>query len=105
MDPAERIRVLVAYAMPEQQSITPVDVPAGSTALDAVHLSGVLGRYPEIASSKPLELAVFGRKVQATTPVRPGDRVEILRPLGHDPKEKRRQLAGRGQTMGRKAPP
>lgn len=103
MDPADRIRVLVAYALPEQQSITPVDVPAGSTALDAVQMSGVLGRFPEIAS-RPLELAVFGRKVQATTALRPGDRVEILRPLGHDPKEKRRQLAGRGQSMGRKAP-
>ena len=104
MDPADRFQVVVAYALPEQQSVTPVEVKAGSTAHDAVQLSGVLGRFPEIAS-KPLELAVFGRKVQPTTPLKPGDRVEILRPLLRDPKETRRQLAGRGQTMGRKAPP
>jgi uncharacterized protein len=104
MDPAERIPVVVAYALPEQQSVTPVDVEAGGTALDAVKLSGVLDRFPEIAST-PLELAVFGRKVQLTTELKAGDRVEILRPLVRDPKETRRQLAGRGQTMGRKAPP
>jgi putative ubiquitin-RnfH superfamily antitoxin RatB of RatAB toxin-antitoxin module len=103
MDPPDRIPVVVAYALPEQQSVIQVEVEAGSTALDAVQLSGILDRFPEIAS-RPLDLAVFGRKVQATTPVRPGDRIEILRPLIRDPKETRRQLAGRGQTMGRKAP-
>ena len=103
MDPADRIRVLVIYALPERQAVTPVELPAGSTAHDAVQLSGLIDRFPEIAS-KPLQLAVFGRKVQPATPVKSGDRVEILRELSHDPKEKRRQLAGRGQTMGRKAP-
>ncbi len=104
MDPADRIRVAVAYALPERQSVLQVDVPAACTALDAVRLSGMFDRFPEIASM-PLELAVFGRKVQLATPLKPGDRVEILRPLINDPKETRRHLAGRGQTMGRKAPP
>ncbi len=104
MDPADRFLVAVAYALPERQSVMQVEVPAGSTALDAIQQSGILDRFPDIAS-RPLELGLFGRKVQLATPLKPGDRVEILRPLIHDPKETRRQLAGRGQTMGRKPSP
>jgi putative ubiquitin-RnfH superfamily antitoxin RatB of RatAB toxin-antitoxin module len=104
MGPVERLAVTVAYALPECQSVMQVEVPAGTTALEAVQRSGMLQRFPEIAS-RPLELAVFGRKVQPTMSLKPGDRVEILRPLLNEPKETRRQLAGRGQTMGRKIPP
>jgi uncharacterized protein len=103
MEPPDRIPVVVAYALPEQQCVMQLEVEAGSTALDAVQLSGLLDRFPEIAA-KPLDLAVFGRKVQPTASVKAGDRIEILRPLIHDPQETRRQLARRGQTMGRKAP-
>jgi len=104
MGPVERLAVTVAYALPECQSVMQVEVLAGTTALEAVQRSGMLQRFPEI-TSRPLELAVFGRKVQPTMPLKPGDRVEILRPLLNEPKETRRQLAGRGQTMGRKIPP
>lgn len=103
MAPGDRIPVAVGYALPEQQSVVALEVAAGSTALQAVELSGMLDRFPEIAS-RPLELAVFGRKVQPDAVLKSGDRVEILRPLIHDPKDARRRLAGRGQTMGRKTP-
>lgn len=103
MAPVDRIPVAVAYALPEQQSVVMLEVAAGSTALEAVQQSGLLDRHPDIAL-RPLDLAVFGRKVPAATVLKAGDRVEILRPLVHDPKETRRRLAGRGQTMGRKAP-
>ncbi|MEQ1581331.1 MAG: RnfH family protein [Steroidobacteraceae bacterium] len=104
MGQPDLIKVAVAYALPERQAVVPLELAAGSTALDAVQQSGVLALFPEIAS-RPLELAVFGRKVQPATVLKAGDRVEILRPLIHDPKATRRQLAGRGQTMGRKPPP
>lgn len=104
MAPPDRITVAVAYALPELQSVIELEVDGDTTAGRAVELSGMLDRFNEIAS-RPLELAIFGRKVPAATRLKAGDRVEILRPLIHDPKETRRQLAGRGQTMGRKAPP
>jgi uncharacterized protein len=104
MGPVDLIKVAVAYALPERQSVVPLELAAGSTALDAVQQSGLPALFPEIAS-RPLELAVFGRKVPPARVLKGGDRVEILRPLIRDPKETRRQLAGRGQTMGRKSPP
>jgi uncharacterized protein len=100
MELADRIAVTVVYALPERQSKVELDLPAGSSVLEAVQRSGLLIRYPDIAS-RPLAFAIFGRKVAANAGLKSGDRVEILRPLLHDPKETRRQLAGRGQTMGR----
>ncbi len=37
--------------------------------------------------------AVFGQRVQANTPLRDRDRVELLRPLVADPKDARRRRA------------
>ncbi len=96
----DRIAVTVAYALPEEQSVIALELPAGSSAVDAVNRSGLLERYPDIGT-RPLELAIFGRLIQAGALLKTGDRVEILRPLVRDPKETRRQLAARGKTMGR----
>jgi uncharacterized protein len=100
MGQPERVAVTVVYALPERQSVVALELPAGSSALEAVERSGLLARFPDI-SSRPLELAIFGRRIVAATSLSSGDRVEILRPLMHDPKETRRQLAERGQTMGK----
>jgi len=103
MGPDDRIRVAVAYALPDVQTVLQLEIAAGTTALEAVRASGLIERHPEI-ESRSIELAIFGRKVPLETPLKAGDRVEVLRPLIHDPKETRRALAGRGQTMGRKVP-
>ncbi len=100
MEQSERVAVSVVYALPERQSVVALELPVGSSALEAVQRSGLLERYPDI-TSRTLELAIFGRRITVATLLKNGDRVEILRPLMHDPKETRRQLAGRGQTMGR----
>ncbi len=38
-------------------------------------------------------VGIFSKKVTMDTQLKPGDRIEIYRPLGCDPKEKRRQRA------------
>jgi putative ubiquitin-RnfH superfamily antitoxin RatB of RatAB toxin-antitoxin module len=43
-------------------------------------------------------LAVFGRAVTLATALHPGDRIELLRPLLADPKQRRRERAGRGPS-------
>lgn len=104
-DPApamEMLSVEVAYARPDSQAILAVDLPAGSSLRDAVALSGILERYPEIdLSPGGNDLGVFGKLAKADTPVRAGDRVEIYRPLIADPKEVRRQRAAAGKKMKR----
>ncbi len=60
----------------------------GMTVADALKASGVFEQYPE---TQNLEVGIFSQKVSLDTPVRPGDRVEVYRPLLSDPKEKRRK--------------
>lgn len=100
MEPGERFEVTVAYALPERQDVVSLQMEPGSTAGTAVERSGLLQRYPAI-SEQPLKFAIFGRIVLADAVLAAGDRVEILRPLPNDPKDTRRKLAARGQTMGR----
>ena len=86
--------VEVAYATPKQQSLIALEVPQGSSLAAAVAASGVLGRHPEIPWPN-VEVGVFGQRKSQDQVLRPGDRVEIYRPLKLDPKTRRRQRAQR----------
>jgi len=98
-----RIAVEVAYAEPALQSVVALQVPPGTTAAEAVVLSGLRATHPGM----PLlpALGVWGRIVTAATVLAAGDRVEIYRPLPQDPKVTRRALARQGRTMGRRPGP
>lgn len=86
------IELEVAYATPEEQVIVTINVLLGTTIEQAVELSGLLMRFPEISNSE-LKIGVFGGSCKPDQFVKQGDRVEIYRPLIHDPKEARRQRA------------
>ncbi|ESS71471.1 protein RnfH 2 [Methyloglobulus morosus KoM1] len=86
------IEVEVAYAKPDEQVIVTINVAQGTTIEQAVELSGLLARFPEISPSD-LKLGIFGVACKPEQTVTPGDRVEVYRPLIHDPKEARRQRA------------
>jgi len=87
------MRICVVYALPDEQTLVELDVPAGTSVEQAVELSGLRRRYPQIPTTPPC--AIYGRSVQPAQPVREGDRIEILRPLMIDPKESRRRAASR----------
>lgn len=89
------VNVEVVYAKPEEQVIVTLAMEEGSTVEAAVRASGVLERFPEIALSE-LNAGIFGVACKLDQPVREGDRIEIYRPLLHDPKEARRQRALKG---------
>jgi uncharacterized protein len=86
------IEIEVAYAKPEEQVIVTINVLQGTTMEQAAELSGLLVRFPEISHSE-LKVGVFGVLCKPDQLVKQGDRVEIYRPLVHDPKEARRQRA------------
>ncbi len=86
------LTIEVAYAKPEEQVIVSLKVKPGTTALEAVMQSGLPERFPEI-NNTGLMLGVFGAVCKPGHAVKAGDRVEIYRPLIHDPKEARRQRA------------
>ena len=100
-EPADkRIPVEVAYARPDEQAIVPLEVNRGTTVEEAVELSGICHQFPEI-DLKTNKVGIFGKLTKLKAELRPGDRVEIYRPLIADPKEVRRQRAAEGKSMGK----
>lgn len=97
MGEVERISVEVAYATPERQVIVPLDVLAGTTALDAAQQSGIDKQFPGLVIDDASRLGVFGQLVAASHVVRSGERVEVYRPLMADPKEVRKARAARAK--------
>jgi putative ubiquitin-RnfH superfamily antitoxin RatB of RatAB toxin-antitoxin module len=100
MEPQETIEVEVAYARPERQLILTVEVPAGTTAIEAARLSGIEEQFPDIELGKS-RMGVFGKLCKADRVLNAGDRVEIYRPLLADPRAARRELAAAGKSMGK----
>ena len=92
------IMVEVAYALPNQQLIIPVQVAPEANAEAALRKSGILMKFPEIDLSVN-QIGVFGKLIRLDTPLRNLDRVEIYRPLIADPKEVRKQRAEEGKVM------
>lgn len=87
--------VEVAYAKLEQQVIIALKMPDGATAEQAISASGLLEHFPEIGRTD-IKAGIFGSVCKLDQPLKQGDRVEIYRPLLHDPKEARRQRAAKG---------
>ncbi len=94
------IPVEVAYARPDEQLILRLEVPEGTTALQAIELSGIIRRFPEIDLDN-LKLGIFGKLKKPNQVLAAGDRVEIYRPLIADPKEVRKQRAAQGKRTGK----
>ncbi|MDX9700224.1 MAG: RnfH family protein [Rhodocyclaceae bacterium] len=87
------MRVGVAYADRGQQVWLRIDVPEGTTAHDAIVLSGLLGMYPDIDLEQQ-KVGVFGKVVKPDTPLQAGDRVEVYRPIICDPTQVPRRDMG-----------
>ena len=98
MEDAKTIRVEVAYARPDEQAVIPVDVPADATLEQAIGLSRIRERFPEIELDSA-KVGVFGKLSSLSATLHPGDRVEIYRPLIADPKAVRKQRAAEGKRM------
>lgn len=97
------MKIEVIYALPDRQELISLDLPEGSTALQAVEASGLLVKFPDIEPGGRNKLGVFAKLVKPETVLRERDRVEIYRPLIADPKEVRRQKAAEGKVMKRGA--
>lgn len=90
------INVEVAYALPEKQAILALQVPEGTSALEAARLSGISDKFDGIDLDNA-KLGIFAKVVAPGQVLREGDRVEIYRPLIADPKEVRKARAARAK--------
>ena len=88
------IDVEVVYAKPEQQAVIALKMAGTATVEQAIKTSGILDRFPEIdlATNK---VGIYAKTCVLDQILKQGDRVEIYRPLLHDPKEARRQRAAK----------
>lgn len=101
MEP-RRISIRVVCAEPERQTVLELEVPEGCTAGEALEISGIRALHPALEASH-CGIGIFGREVAPGQLLRDGDRVEVLRPLREDPRERRRRLARQGATMSGKS--
>jgi putative ubiquitin-RnfH superfamily antitoxin RatB of RatAB toxin-antitoxin module len=94
----QMIKVEVAYATPEKQSIVEVEVPEGTTMVEAVRQSGIDREFPELVL-EGVPMGVFGRKIPKPEAevLSAGDRVELYRPLLIDPKQARLNRAAKAK--------
>lgn len=92
------IQVEVIYALPHEQKLLKVDVPQGTTLEDAIKISGIQNKYPDIDLSSN-KVGIFSKLSKLDVVVRDKDRIEIYRPLIADPKEVRRKRAEEGKVM------
>ena len=95
---AERIAIVVACAEADRQSVLALEVPVGCTAGEALDRSGILALHPAIDAAA-CGVGIFGREVPRGRVLAAGDRVEVLRPLAEDPRDRRRRLAREGRSM------
>jgi putative ubiquitin-RnfH superfamily antitoxin RatB of RatAB toxin-antitoxin module len=82
------LRIEVLRAWPRRHRSVRLDLRSGATVADAVRDCG-------IALEGVAGYAVFGELATMATPLRDGDRVELLEALRMDPKEARRRRARR----------
>lgn len=93
------INVEVSYALPERQELVRVRLPEGATVRDAVEVSGLLQKYPDIDLDGKNKVGIFAKLTKLDTELRERDRVEIYRPLIADPKAVRKKRAEEGKVM------
>jgi len=94
----DTIPIEVVYALPREQVVITLDLPADATVSQAIEESRMQERFPEIdlAANK---VGIFGKAAKLDDGLHAGDRIEIYRPLIADPKEVRRQRAKDGKVM------
>jgi uncharacterized protein len=96
MSEQSMIAVEVAYALAGKQAILELEVPEGTTALEAAKRSGITEKFEGIDLDNA-KLGIFSKVVSPTQELRDGDRVEVYRPLVADPKEVRKARAARAK--------
>ncbi|UHQ56632.1 RnfH family protein [Microbulbifer sp. YPW16] len=109
MTDMKTIAVEVVYALPHEQRLVSLLVPPGTTATEALVRSGLPEEYPGIDPATA-RLGIFGQAlgtkglaVADQYELKPGDRVEVYRPLIADPKEARKQRAEKARRKAQEA--
>ena len=85
------MKIEVVMAWPRRHQAVMLELPEHATLVQAVEKAGLAG------GDEVTGYAIFGVNAEATTPLRDGDRVELLRALQIDPKDARRRRASQSK--------
>jgi len=96
------MHVSVVYALPHEQFLEEIDVAEGTTAEEAVHMSGLLEQHAEIDLTLN-KLGIFAKLVQVSQILKAGDRVEIYRALPRKPRNAHAADDKKARIRARKA--
>ena len=99
---AERIRIRVVCAEAGRQTVLSLEVETGCTAGEVLERSGILAMHPDLDAAA-CSVGIFGHEVMRDYRLQDGDRLEVLRPLMEDPRERRRRLAKQGAKLRKSA--
>lgn len=86
------MQIAVAYSDPASQLWLRIEVPEDATVEQAIIKSGILRQFPDIDLTAQ-KVGVFGKVVELEDGLKPGDRIEIYRPIIADPKTVPRRRA------------
>jgi putative ubiquitin-RnfH superfamily antitoxin RatB of RatAB toxin-antitoxin module len=90
----KRIRISIAFALPEKQQVVPAILPDGVSLQEALKL--LANDIEKLAGDAHSEVAgVWGRVRPPHYILCEGDRIELYRPLKADPKQARRARIGK----------
>ena len=95
---SDKINIEVVYALPHEQILLQLQMPQHATVTEAIRLSGIMEKYPDIDLGKH-KLGIYGKLTGADAVLRDKDRIEVYRPLLADPKETRRKRAEAGNAL------
>ena len=73
----EKINIELVYALPAEQTLLKFEVPKATTIAEAIRLSGILEKHPEIDLEKG-KFGVFGKLSKTDTVLREKDRMQGL---------------------------
>lgn len=91
---ANVISIEVVYVAVDRQALLNISVPTGTTVRQALLISDVASKFPEVDVAQ-CPVGIFGKAVDGARVLGEGDRIEIYRPLLADPMEIRRLRAAK----------
>jgi putative ubiquitin-RnfH superfamily antitoxin RatB of RatAB toxin-antitoxin module len=100
-----RKRCTVAFATRERQFLFRVELPADAPIAEALAAARALAAATQVAVEIPWDSAsvgVFGELRSRSDGCADGDRIELYRPLGRDPRERRRERVQRERRSGKR---
>ena len=91
------IPIQVCYASPEGSWVLDIEVPQGTSVVQALGQAGLVERFAgEIERG---HIGIYGRKVPVDTVLTPHDRIEVYRPLADLPQNIRRRRVEQMRTQ------